>query len=197
MGYDIFMKPVQPREGEVSNIKANVTVYMDGGISVPGFKVMEGTRQDTGEKFLFVSAPSVKNSKGEYNDIAFFTGDTKKEIDDAIISKYNNLTIVPKISEVRVTPIEVENGNTKALASVAFENGLRLGGIRVYEGVNGEGKDFTSISFPQRNSSREGEEANYVNRYNVGKETYDAVRSAVIDEYNKVMSLKAPSRGGR
>ena len=53
------------------------------GLTIKGFKIMEAI---TG---LFVSMPSQKNDKGEWNDTIFATKEARKKLNDIAIARYN------------------------------------------------------------------------------------------------------------
>lgn len=78
---------VYPFEGnKKSNLVAMVSVTFGGVFVVTGFKIIDG------KNGLFVSMPSIKTSKGEYNDSAFpLTKQFSKVLSDSILNAFEAL----------------------------------------------------------------------------------------------------------
>ncbi|WP_313527834.1 SpoVG family protein [Anaerotignum sp.] len=65
------------------NVKAYASVNIGGAFAIKNLRIIEGS------KGLFVAMPSVKNHKGEYDDIFFpITKESRAALNDAVIAAY-------------------------------------------------------------------------------------------------------------
>lgn len=65
------------------NVKAYASVNIGGAYAIKNLRIIEGN------KGLFVAMPSVKNHKGEYDDIFFpITKESRTALNDAVIAAY-------------------------------------------------------------------------------------------------------------
>lgn len=70
-------------KNDTGNIKASVSITIDGSFVVTGLKVIQGTNG------LFVSMPSQKKQDGTYKDICFpVTAEARTTIQDAVLKEY-------------------------------------------------------------------------------------------------------------
>lgn len=64
-------------------VKAYASVKIGGAFAIKNIRIIEGS------KGLFVAMPSVKNHKGEYDDIFFpITKESRKAFNDAVLTAY-------------------------------------------------------------------------------------------------------------
>lgn len=80
---DIRIFPINNKK---SNCCAMVRVTLADVFCITGIKIMDGS------KGLFVSMPSAKNKKGEWNDICFpITKEFRKVMSDSILNAFDAL----------------------------------------------------------------------------------------------------------
>ena len=128
MKYDVSVKR---NEDENSSLKAIVTLTLGEAFTIKGIKLIEGS------KGLFVSMPNYKSKDDEYKDICYpMTSDFRKELEAAIIDKYNGINKVePEITNCRVTKLDKES--LVGLATVTLDDQFVIGNIKIYDGGNG------------------------------------------------------------
>ena len=85
---DIKVYPIKDPQG---NTKAFGTINIDDLVEIRGIRIFEGVNKD-GENKLYVSMPQSQDKKtNEYHDVAFpINGDLRKEINKAVLDKYEN-----------------------------------------------------------------------------------------------------------
>ena len=67
--------------------EGNIKAY--GDVKVAGEVIIKGLRVIAGESGLFVGMPANKSKKdGKYYDIVIFQGDSKKVLEDAVLTAY-------------------------------------------------------------------------------------------------------------
>ncbi|MDA3731406.1 SpoVG family protein [Niameybacter massiliensis] len=65
------------------NVKAYASVNIGGAYAIKNLRIIEGS------KGIFVAMPSVKNHKGEYDDIFFpITKESRTALNDSVIAAY-------------------------------------------------------------------------------------------------------------
>lgn len=65
------------------NVKAYASVNIGGAYAIKNLRIIEGS------KGIFVAMPSVKNQKGEYDDIFFpITKESRTALNDSVIAAY-------------------------------------------------------------------------------------------------------------
>ena len=101
---DIRIYPIN--NGQNNDTKAFASVTVDDLIAIRGIRVVEG------EKGLFTTMPQSKDKNGGYHDIAFpLNGDLRKEINKAILEKYNG---AEKSEKKQTLADGLRNGTEKA-----------------------------------------------------------------------------------
>lgn len=89
----------------------------------------------------------------------------------------NNVTV----TGIKVYPFENSKSKVKAFAQIVLNNALRLGGLKLIKGENG-----MFVSYPAEQSK----DGKYYNVYNpVTREIRNKIQDAVIDNYNRSLSL--------
>lgn len=81
--------------GTESRLKGVTTITFDDCFVVHDIKIIEG------ESGVFIAMPSKKMPNGSYRDIAHpINSDTRKEIEDRIIAKYEDVLANPEQEEI-------------------------------------------------------------------------------------------------
>ena len=81
--------------GTESRLKGVATITFDDCFVVHDIKIIEG------ESGVFIAMPSKKMPNGSYRDIAHpINSDTRKEIEDHIIAKYEDVLANPEQEEI-------------------------------------------------------------------------------------------------
>ncbi|NLL69119.1 MAG: septation regulator SpoVG [Acholeplasmataceae bacterium] len=81
--------------GTESRLKGVATITFDDCFVVHDIKIIEG------ESGVFIAMPSKKMPNGSYRDIAHpINSDTRKEIEDRIIAKYEDVLANPEQEEI-------------------------------------------------------------------------------------------------
>lgn len=79
LALDVRVNPTPNSE----KVKAYASVNIGGAFAIKNIRIIEGN------KGLFVAMPSVKNHKGEYDDIFFpITKESRKAFNDAVLTAY-------------------------------------------------------------------------------------------------------------
>lgn len=79
MKLDVRVNPIN----NGGKVKAYASVNIDEAFAIKNLRIVEGS------KGLFVAMPSVKNHKGEYEDIFFpVSKESRQMLNDAVISAY-------------------------------------------------------------------------------------------------------------
>ena len=191
---------VYPRDEPKGNTKAFASVGIDDLLAIRGVRVVES------EKGPFVVMPQSKDKEGGFHDIAFpLTGDLHKEISAAVLDEYKRMESpapgersydAPDMNaanaknamdiklDVRVYLLEDQSGNTKAFASVGFDDIAAIRGIRVVEGEKG-----LFVTMPQSKDS-EGEYHDIA--FPLNGDLRKEISKTVLDEYKT--AVKAAER---
>ena len=77
------MKIAKMHKGDYGNIKAYFDLLTDEGITIKGFKLVQGTDG------LFVGFPSVKNDDNEYKATVWAEKDVKEQVNKIAMAKYS------------------------------------------------------------------------------------------------------------
>ena len=77
------MKINRMTKGEWSKIRAFFDLETSDGITIKGFKIVEGSSG------LFVGFPNQKNKDGEYNDTIFADKTLKQKVNQLALEHYN------------------------------------------------------------------------------------------------------------
>ena len=81
--------------GTESRLKGVATITFDDCFVVHDIKIIEG------ESGVFIAMPSKKMPNGSYRDIAHpINSDTRKEIEDRILAKYEDVLANPEQEEI-------------------------------------------------------------------------------------------------
>lgn len=159
---------------------ANATVEMNELFIIENVSLMQG------KNGMFVSMPSTKNSKGEYQNIAYFTnGEEREQLALALGKEFMKRTGVkiPQAEKIEVDLFLMERGSQKAYATVTVEEKMKITGIRVVHGKNG-----MFVSMPEAKDSIGG-------YHNVvkpsSKRAYEMIQEAVLREYEKMSYQKS------
>ena len=89
-------------ENSESNTKAFVDIIIDNEVIVKGFKLIEG------KEGLFLGNPSEKSKNEKYYDtVRFQTIETKKEVEQLAIAKYNDLKLKKTENKMDIPTLEV------------------------------------------------------------------------------------------
>jgi len=148
---DVRVYPIDEPKG---NTKAFASVSVNDMVAIRGVRVVED------KKGLFVTMPQSFDKKTEkYHDIAFpLSGDLRKEINKTVLDEHSRVSVLPPEQrgydnpepttsdvtkmdniklDIRVYPLENQQGNTKAFATMSIEDLVAIRGIRVVEGADG------------------------------------------------------------
>ena len=92
--------------------------------------------------------------------------------------------------DVRVYPLDEQQGKTKAFASVALDDMVAIRGIRVIEGDKG-----LFVSMPQSKSEKDGKTEYHDIAFPLDSDVRKALNKAVKEEYKRVEALPEEQRG--
>ncbi len=158
---------------------ANATVEIDELFIINNVRLMQG------KNGLFVSMPSNQNSKGEYQNIAYFTGvEEREQLAIELGREYMKRTgiKIPQAEKIDVNIFLIDRGNQKGYATVTIDEKMKITGIRVIEGKKG-----LFVSMPELKDSK-GEYHDVIRP--ASKRAYEAIQEAILGEYNKISLQK-------
>lgn len=158
---------------------ANATVEINELFIINNVSLMRG------KNGLFASMPSTKNSKGEYQNIAYFTGTEEREqLAVALGKEFMKRTgmKIPQAEKIDVNMFIMERGNQKAYATVTVDEKIKITGIRVVQGKNG-----LFVAMPEVTDSK-GEYHDAV--IPASKRAYGMIQEAVLKEYENLSHQK-------
>jgi len=187
---DVRVYPIDEPKG---NTKAFASVSINDMVAIRGVRVVED------KKGLFVTMPQSFDKKTEkYHDIAFpLSGDLRKEINKTVLDEHSRVSVLPPEQrgyenpepttsdvtnmeniklDIRVYPLENQQGNTKAFATMSIDDLVAIRGIRVVEGADGlfvamsQSQDrylkYHDVAFPLTADLRKEISAGVLEKYN-------------------------------
>lgn len=163
---------------------ASATVRIDKLFLIHNVNLMQG------KNGLFVSMPSVKNAKGEYQDYAYFNNRKDSEALALMIGKefvHRTGLERPDTAHLKVNLYLEERGNQKAYATVIINDCMNINRIRIMQGQNG-----LFVSMPKYKDAK-GEYHEVISPANTN--AYKAIQDKVMEEYKKALGHKQEKGG--
>lgn len=169
---------VKTYDNEENSIKGIANLRVANAFEIKGIQIREG------KNGLFVSYPSKATGRTNENGTPGYSeiirpasNELRKKLSEDIMEAYHNYSRPSLV--VSVSPVNYENSNIRAYATVTIDDIVQIQGVKLIEDAKGE----TFVSMPSYETSRNGEKVYVDHAVCLDRITYNELETQVKAAY--------------